>query len=282
MVMKIKSYYLLIFIYFILNGFSFGFSSEKTLTMCAEPWAPIDYQAHGQPKGIDVEVTKAIFEQLGIKPKIMIIPWQKCWEFVKTGKVDMALFVSKTSERQQYVNYPKTNVLNLNYVFFTNLLTYQNYQIKNCEDLKKYSFKIGLTEGNAYGKRLWDCLPYENLEKAKSEQSVVMSNTLEYSLRKLNWDKVQLVPMIQYIGMYNARKLHFENITYYPWSIFSKPYYAVFSKQSKFKSPEFANIDTLMSKYSQILAQFKKTEAFKKIINQYVKKHTRHVNTQVK
>jgi polar amino acid transport system substrate-binding protein len=259
--------------FFPLLDFAGSRDDKSIVTMCAEPWAPFDYREQGQARGMDIEVTKFAFRELGVEYKILIMPWKQCWEYIQKGTIDIGLLVAKSEDRKEFVYYAEEPNFNLNYVFFTNYKTKQDYKIDSCTALKQFDFKIGLTEGNAYGKKLWECLPYKDIAKAKTAENIVMSRTLEYSLKKLNWNNLQLVPMIKFVGIYNAKLFELENITYYDWIIFSKPYYTIFSKKSKFENIEYKGIEGLMAQFNKSLAKIKGTEEFKKIMNTYEAKN---------
>ncbi|MDA7742120.1 transporter substrate-binding domain-containing protein [Francisellaceae bacterium] len=245
--------------------------SKNLITACAEPWAPYDYIEMGQPTGIDTKIISQVLTQLNVDFKILIVPWKICWAMLKSGKADMGLMVAKDKKRMPYVSYSEIPVLKANYVFFTNQKTKQEHDLKNCADLRKANLKIGLVANNVYDPRLWKCLgqkpdTHNHKPDKHKEDKVVIDKTLEFSLKQLSWGGIQIAPVIKKIGLYSGKELGIKDLDFYPWTVYSKNFYATFSKKSHFKTRHYKNIQDFQKDFDQALSKFKKTAEFKKLI----------------
>jgi polar amino acid transport system substrate-binding protein len=78
-------------------------TQAKDLSVGWELWYP--YQYHNKQNelvGLDIETFNAIMAQAKLKFTSAEILWKTHLQFIKTGKMDMAMGASKNDDREQY------------------------------------------------------------------------------------------------------------------------------------------------------------------------------------
>jgi polar amino acid transport system substrate-binding protein len=200
---------------------------------------------------------------------MQVLPWVRCWEYVKSGQVDVGLGISRTRNpvnREDYVFYPQNAVWDAEYVFFTHVDILRQVQISSYADAVNSKLPIGVINGNSYHESFWNAFPWQDSARTAYNAQLFPANDAETNFRKLNAGRISLYPMDRTVGVYTAAMLKLDKVTHYPFVLFSKPYYNVFSKKSEFHSEKYADIYTLMQAYDAELARFKKTPAFAEIM----------------
>ncbi|WP_397600334.1 hypothetical protein [Silvanigrella sp.] len=76
-------------------------------------------------------------------------------------------------------------------------------------------------------------------------------------MKKISENVINLYPQDKFIGIRSAKKLKYQNITYYNFTLFKKDYYQVFSKKSKFSTNQYKNINNALNNYNSELDKFK-------------------------
>lgn len=241
----------------------------KKLIIVAESYPPYTYLENKKILGIDAEIARAIFNQLNVKYSLELMPWQRCLIFTKNGNVDVVLTASKEMYRAKYAYYPDTSVWNSSFVFFTNNKTKSKYKINSYEDAKKHKLHVGITRGNSYHAGFWKAFSFQDLDKKIFHSLLVESHDLETNLKILDANRINLFLLPKSVGLYSKKIMNLKNITYYNKTMFTKPYYFIFSKKSSFKNKQFKNIKSLLVAFDKKLLQFKKTKKYKDILDKY-------------
>lgn len=269
-IMKLKIQKLILFL--VLLTASRAHSSEL-IRVCAgvsPPYVNGNMDTGEMKDGIDVDVFKFILDKLGIKYKMEIIPWAKCEFSLESGIIDISLKVSKTPEREKFLSFPKNEVWESIFVFFTNTETKKNYKVENYENVKKNNLKIGVTRRNSYNPDFWKAFPSINKTEQKFHPQIEVAYNQESNLQKLSNNKIQLYPQDKLVGIYSANKLGLSNITYYNFILFKKFYYHAFAKNSKYSSDKYKNINEVMNAYDLELKMMKLTKMYDSIFKKYV------------
>ncbi|WP_151193358.1 substrate-binding periplasmic protein [Cysteiniphilum sp. JM-1] len=222
--------------------------SHSTLKFCAEPWPPYDYKHNNTVLGSDVTLNKQVLNKLDVTAQVYIMPWKQCWQLVKQGKMDGALMVSKKKAREPYVYYPETPTAHLKYTWVTNQ-NHQKQYFDLCPNLSTLNLTIGLVKDNSYSSELLSCLA-----KSYNAKHIQTYNTLEQALRMLIMNKVQLIPAIPEVVEHLDKDIKLEGIVIHPTPIFSKTYYTVFSKKSKFSNDKYQDIEGLTKDFAKTLS----------------------------
>ncbi|HSY26267.1 MAG TPA: transporter substrate-binding domain-containing protein, partial [Burkholderiaceae bacterium] len=187
----------------------------RPLVIVAEAYAPATFVEDGHQSGIDIDVAKTVFDRLGISYEIKLLPWARAWEMLKTGSADVGLHVSYTDDRARYVHWPKNSVWKAEFVFFTNQATKTSYDFKSYEDVKRAKVRIGIINENAYYPNFWEAFPSPDRENQNYYPQLDAANDAATNLKKLEKNHIQLFPIAKILGIYMARDMHLENITYY-------------------------------------------------------------------
>lgn len=244
---KICNFFYLFIGFGLLISISYA-NENKILTACAEPWPPFDYQENAQLKGSNIELNQHIFKKLNIPLKISIMPWQLCWQMVKSGKIDMAFMVSKKENRQSDVYYSEKPTDQLNYVWVIDQLHNPELSCTQsvCPINQDKKLKIGIINGNSYSDELSNCIK-------NNAQTITVKKypTLSYAFRMLLSDQIQMIPSVDSIANYYIDRMKTNHLTVCQKTLFSKEYYSVFSKASKFSNQNYADITAVKKAYNQ-------------------------------
>ncbi|MBA6231735.1 MULTISPECIES: substrate-binding periplasmic protein [unclassified Colwellia] len=117
-----------------------------------ELWYP--YQYHNKQQelvGLDFDIFNAIIKESTLKVTFTEIPWKRHLQYIKTGKIDMAMGASHSAEREQtaYFSIPyRLEKVNL----FVKKGTAQKIKLKKLSDLSSADYMIGVEGGYYYGK----------------------------------------------------------------------------------------------------------------------------------
>lgn len=127
----------------------FSMAEEVEVKLGTDEWPPfriIDENAPHKMRGIDIDVLDLFTEKMDIKLRILRIPWSRCLNLMKTGKLDMMTGLAYTEERAKYIHYikiPYYEVAPAFYVYVGN-----RDMVRSYSDLYKYS--IGYVRGSSY------------------------------------------------------------------------------------------------------------------------------------
>jgi polar amino acid transport system substrate-binding protein len=116
-----------------------------------ELWYP--YQYHNKKQklvGLDFDIFNAIIKESNIKVKFTELPWKRHLQYIKTGKMDMAMGASHTEEREKtaYFSLPyRLEKVNL----FVKKGTAHKINLNILGDLSSSDYMIGVEGGYFYG-----------------------------------------------------------------------------------------------------------------------------------
>lgn len=75
----------------------------KPLLIVTEPWEPYIFDVGAPLKGMDYEITEAVFREMDIPITIMFYPFKRCLEIVKNQQADAILDLMVSSERKEFL-----------------------------------------------------------------------------------------------------------------------------------------------------------------------------------
>jgi ABC-type amino acid transport substrate-binding protein len=245
-------------------------TEARPLVIVAEDYAPASFLENGVPTGLDIDVAKAVFDHLGIAYEIKLLPWARCWAMLQSGEADVGMHVSYTDERARYVHWPKNFVWQADFVFFTNQATKAAYDFKNYDDVKRAGVRIGIINENAYNANFWEAFPSPDRVHQHYFSQLEAVNDAATNFRKLEKNHIQLFPIAKILGLYMSRKMHLDDIAYFDWTLFSKPYPNAFSDKSNYHDAHYLNIHDLMQAYDAELGRIKSNaDAYQRFFLQY-------------
>lgn len=238
--------------------------ANGSLTICGAPIPPYSYLENAVPAGIDVDVAKEIFGQLKVPFVVNIEPFARCQLALKNGDADIGFAVSSVLDRRDYAYFPKNDVWQISYVFFTNKTTKRHYTIHGLEDAKRNNLRIGVVRGAAYSADFWTIFPGQDKAVNEGYNSALTPAADSVSnLRRLDLNSIQLFPQDRIAGLWASKLTGGTPPDYYDDVLFTKNYPNAFSKASKFSSAAYPDIVALMTAYDEKLAEFKKTERYR-------------------
>ena len=85
-------------------------AAEKKMLLVCEEYPPYQYSENGRVVGIHNDIVEEAAKNLGIKVEIILVPWPRALQMVKTGKADGIFSIFKTKEREEYLYFPKWGI----------------------------------------------------------------------------------------------------------------------------------------------------------------------------
>ena len=250
-------------------------NGKKELRIIGESFPPFEFIRNGKVVGIDVDIINEIAEKLNIKVNFRIYPWKRCWLLVTRGRAEAVLSTSINKSRLQYLWYPKEYMWKSNYIFFTTVKKKQTDTL-TLDDAVAGNLTIGITRGNSYHPRFWRKLPYKDgstdflgdFEDEKLNENLVACATLEDCFINLGNNRFDLTICDNKMGIYTCRMLNIsDKITHYSNTIFEKPFFMPFIKNSKYE-----NLKEIADAFDRELGRFKKSPRYREIMDKWLLK----------
>lgn len=91
-----------------------GSKEKKQINICAYDWAPYITYKDGEFAGTHTEKVKKVLGAMGYAIHIKRVPWKRCYEMVRKGKIDMAYSLLHHPTRAEYMHYPEEPLKMLN------------------------------------------------------------------------------------------------------------------------------------------------------------------------
>ncbi len=229
-------------------------SAEKKLTfenplfIVTEAYEPLIFPPDAEVKGMDYEVTEAVFHILGVPFVIKFYPFKRCLLMVKNKQADAVIDLLATPKRRDYIFFPDEPLSESPDVVFH--LTDKPLEINTLEDLKLY--RVGAQLGFEYPNGLSQFLV--------NQQKV---STIEQNLTKLLLNRIDIIVENRIVGLYAIKNMGLSRrVTYtdLPGEFLNR-YFIGFAKKKGY--------DSLSTQFNQALIQFKKTVAYKEILSKY-------------
>ncbi|MDG9670901.1 transporter substrate-binding domain-containing protein [Hahella sp. CR1] len=240
----------------ILLSFAMG-AGAKPLIVVGTPELRYRMEINGVFTGIDVEIVRAILNDLSIEHEFQLIEsGARIIREAHQGRVDMVMSFSFKEERAEYLNYPQAAYKDLSWHFFV-LKDNQPYITFNTlEDLK--NLRIGAVNEWAYTPEFWN-----------SDLNIVKVSRHTLLVEMLLNRRIEAAPMNTQEALYDLRQRGLDKlITYLPKPLVSRPYYNVFVKASV--HPEMAR---LQAGYDQSLKKLEASgfvaDVFKRFLGQF-------------
>ncbi len=242
-------------------------SAKQELIIAGALSPPYLFEDNGKIVGIDAEICSYIFNKLGVDYRLKILPKMRLIHELKDGKVDIGIGISKNLGYDTYIYYSDIFTRNAEYMFLTNKETRNQHDATSLNYIRENNLKIGIVRGESYHQRLWEITPWQDAGRKSYHIQLDPVPDIVLNLKKLNVNRVNVVPSEMKIGLSIAKKFGLNNITRYDFVAFFKPVFNVFSKQSEYKTNNYQNITALMKAYDQVLIEFHELPEFNDIFN---------------
>ncbi len=224
--------------------------AEEPFLIVTHPWPPYILEVDGNIIGVDAEITRAVFRQLGMAVNIQFYPWKRCLMMVKHQNADAILSASITLERKEFLYFSEKSISEGITVFF--IKTGSTIPFTTLKDLN--GLRVGTVLGYSY------CAELDHSEFIQHAEQV---SSLEMNFKKLLADRLDVVVEVDKVGYLTAKQMEIlDQITVIPNAAYCKGgNYIAFSKKSGYKQ--------LSTQFSHALKAFKTTDAYKKILKAY-------------
>jgi len=224
------------------------YPAERELIVITYPFEPYVFPSESNLKGMDYEITEAVFKNLNIPITIKYYPWKRCLAMMMNKEADAIIDLLMTEERKSYLLFPAEPISINPLVVFHHKGAHLN--IKSLQDLKHYV--VGTQLGWEYPKELDAVLV--NRQEVRS---------MKQNFHKLVADRVSIMVENKSVGLYTANEIGLSNqveVLDLPKSFIS-PYYVGFAKKDGYS--------ILARKFSEALKEFKKTKEYSDIMKKY-------------
>ncbi|WP_299878123.1 ABC transporter substrate-binding protein [uncultured Cocleimonas sp.] len=231
-------------------------ASDRPFIIVGDSYPPYSYLEDGEYKGTDVDIIKAAFNKLDIKPVFRFRPWARAMAEVRSGESDAIYSLFKTSEREEFLDYPS---IPLNYE--KNILVVNGESdktAKSIEDIK--GWRIGVVTENSYGKAFDDYKDIERIEAKSNDLLVLQLNVKNRFDAIIINDLVFDMIVNNYVAAGKIKNPDFRKLEYVPNNA---PLYIGFSKMSHSKH------ELIAKEFSEALKLLKKEGLVNKILSQY-------------
>jgi len=227
-------------------------AADRVIKISGDPWEPWLFGEEGGSAtgGWSIDITKELFQRLGISTDIKVYPYERCIRQMKNGERDMLLMAKKTKERQEYLLYTSTSITDPQLLYYATNGT-RTFEWSNWSDLKKMT--IGGVRGFNYGE-------FHKAAEIHSIQTELTENDLQ-NVKKLLSGRIDLVMLSR------STARHF--MSAYPEfrgklqaakkPIANAEFYLALSKKG--------SATDLLPEINQVLVEMKNDKTLKKIMN---------------
>ena len=123
-----------------------GQTEETPLLIVTDSYEPFVFAPDADLKGIDYEVSEAVFQQLNIPIEIKFYPWKRCLAMMQDQAADGILDAAITNERKTYLFFPEEPLSDSSLVMFYH--KDRPISVDTLDDLRQY--RIGAQLGYEY------------------------------------------------------------------------------------------------------------------------------------
>jgi len=256
--MKPKKLFILVGLLFFLLLRMEAFSTDKNeFAIGWEPWMPYQFiNEQRQLTGLDVELVKAIVQEMKSTFKYTKLPWLRQLAYVKQGTIDMVAGASKTPERQEYAFFSNFYRDESNVVFVLKG-TAKKYPFKHLLDIKNTKFQLGITSGYHYGDAFAELLKDPEFKKhiqGVPTDYINIKKTLRNRVNGFIGDIYAGIAMLKKEGVRDRFEIH-------PFPVSSAKIHVMFSKKSCTQK--------VVDRFNKALKKLQDNGHLKNIINKY-------------
>lgn len=214
-------------------------------------YPPLEYAGdQGQPRGVAVEIVRAVMADLGDPTRIQVFPWTRALNMVRNGQADAIFTAYRNPERERFLDY-SNEVLYAQQVFF-----YRRKGEPVAFDGRLASVEaltIGVLSTISYGQVFDAARPRLDLDKA---------TRLDHSFQKLVSGRIDLVPSDQLVAAHTLRAMGLADaVEPLAPPIESVPSYIAFSRRR--------GLSALRARFDRHLAKLKASGRYAGILRQH-------------
>jgi PAS domain S-box-containing protein len=166
------------------------------LLRCNQNYPPYEFVEHGQPTGFNLDLIRAIAEEMNLQLRIVPGPWEEVRNDLERGKIDLVPGMYYSSARREKVDFTLYHS-----VIFHDIFAPNDSAIHALKDLR------GRVVGVQRGSNMHDFLLHEKL----TTRLVTVQDPADL-LKKLERHEIDAALMSKIEGMYFIRHLHIRGV----------------------------------------------------------------------
>jgi polar amino acid transport system substrate-binding protein len=222
-----------------------------------EPWEPYQgMSVDGQFTGIDMDIVKAIFDDMGCSMEFVKMPWKRALISVQNGNIDLTMGASVLPEREKYAVF-SLPYRDESFSIFLEKGGNVKYRINEIEDIMKYKIKLGTVRGYYYGPEFEAAMKNPKFRKYIEEV-----HDDEANIRKMEKGRIKACLINYYVGVFLLKKCDLmDKLEHSPFTLKSGTIHVMFSKKTV--SPD------IIRRFNESLTKLKNSGKLDQIIKKY-------------
>ncbi len=222
----------------------------EPLKIVTDPWPPYSIELDRGASGMDVDIIRAVFDEMERDVEIEFLPWKRCLLLVQEKKVDAILDASITQERKAFMHFPSEPVSEGVTVFYTHKDTPVRFD--SLDELDE--MKAGAILGYSY------C---DELDNTVFMKNAIRNNSLRQNFNMLLAGRLDFVVAVDVVGAAVAKDMGvWDRLQMVPNALYCKGgNYLAFSKRE--------GHEALAQTFGDALARFKQTAEYLEILRNY-------------
>jgi polar amino acid transport system substrate-binding protein len=207
------------------------------------------FDENNQPTGICIDIVNQVAQSMNISVQYDSFPWKRMLKYGKEGKVDAVMPLFKTDEREQFLTFPETGLVNEVNNFFTSNSNTIKYSGKLTDVI---NLKIGVIDKYSYGK---------DFDKTDFTNKTIAQDTSQLILLVQN-ERIQLGLGNPKVVTYYAKKINAADKIHFLYPpVTTNPLFIGFSRKTV--DQDFVN------QFNKQLQKFIATKAYAEILQTY-------------
>ncbi len=228
-----------------LDLFSFVMPANH-LVLANIEWPPYEFLKDGEWLGIDADVVKKIFGEIGISIEIKHVNWSRIIHYIKLGIIDGTFSLRETKERKSFFYFSEPISTGIDG------LLYKKGEFEVKDVLKGKGFLCGYVESYAYG----------DILKGLNPVMVPVSDD-KTGIKMLVHGRIDAYLVNKLVGFYMLSELGADKSDYGFLPLGDIKYYRV----GLSKVDEYHNY--ILRKFSEKFLEFRSSSSYKTILNRY-------------
>ncbi len=226
----------------------------KDFRIIGEPGPLWKYEKNGKIEGIDVDVVRAIMDEIGIPYQIQLIEaTARGVHMAKKGEADMLIAKAFEEERTEYLVYPQESYRKAVWKFFMRKEDEGKIQFESYDDVRHLT--IGATQNYAYSKEFWE---------AGLTLDVITRN--DFQMKKLLAKRTDLFPNMVVNTLQRAKLEGFDDkISMLPKPVATLLLYNTFTVNSTYPDKE-----KIQAEYDRVARKLKDNGTIQMIMERYL------------
>ena len=225
-------------------------NASDNIQPLTETWTPYQIETKDGLKGISVDLVREIQKRIGNTKEIKVFPWKRGYN-ITLKKKGYALFLTTRSKKRENLFKWVGPISSMKLMFFKNA-NRDDIKINSLEDAKNVNSIVVAQKTIAHEKLIE--YNFKNLE---------INSLANYSLKKLQENKVDLYPVEYHAFMYKLKEMKLEKKivpVQMKKPIYESQLYIAFNKETD---------DNIIKKWQKTLDEIKDDGTYENILKRY-------------